>query len=233
LRAKVGDVASQRSALVRLAAVAAVIAVLVTTFAAFTIGDDDDDAAATTSTTSTSLSTEDLGPGARQLVDLLQAARESTYHARYEGTSPDAPDTVIRLETWQSPPRVRQDSELQTGGQLARTSSFVLPDGSVRCTRIGDSAWSCRPAAAGELQRDVISESVLQQLQDADVHVRSTEIDDVDVTCFTLTSTDGTSDLCLDAQGVTVRVQSHGSELRRVEMSDDVTDDVFEPPVAA
>jgi hypothetical protein len=195
LRAKVGDVASQRSALVRLAAVAAVIAVLVTTFAAFTIGDDDDDdAAATTSTTSTSLSTEDLGPGARQLVDLLQAARESTYHARYEGTSPDAPDTVIRLETWQSPPRVRQDSELQ---------------------------------------RDVISESVLQQLQDADVHVRSTEIDDVDVTCFTLTSTDGTSDLCLDAQGVTVRVQSNGSELRRVEMSDDVTDDVFEPPVAA
>lgn len=214
----------------RVLGVAAVVAVLVTTVAAFGIAGDDDDATAASST-STSISTSDLGPAARRLLDLLEGAREHTYHARYEGTSPDAPDSLIVLETWQAPPRVRQDSALRVGGQAARTSSFVLPEGGTRCTQLAEGPWSCRAAAAGELQGDVVSDAVIEQLQGSDVRVRATKVGDVDASCFTLTNAEGSNELCLDEDGVTVRVRAGGSELERVELSTDVDDSVFEPPV--
>jgi hypothetical protein len=211
--------------------VLAVIAVLVTTVATFTVtSSDDDDDTETTTTTVDAPDLEDLGETAQQLVRLLESAKTVTYHARFEGESPETPDSVIQLETWQRPPRVRQDSALSAAGQLARTSSFALPTGSVRCTRIAEAPWSCREAAEGELEGDAISESVLARLQGADVRIRATAIDDVDVTCFTLVDPEGTSELCLDEDGITVRVRAGGSELRRVELSKEFDDAVFEPP---
>jgi hypothetical protein len=204
-----------------------VIAVLLTTIATFGAVNDDPEPATTTTTTP---STEDLGPAAQQLVALLEEARDETYHARFEGSSPEAPDDVIRLETWQRPPLVRQDSSLSVGGQLARTSSFVLEDGGRRCTQVGDAPWSCRPAAEGELRADVISGTVLQRLQESDVRVRNTKIDGIDALCFTLTAPEGSSELCLDEQGITLNVRSSGSELKRVELTRDFEDSVFDPP---
>ena len=213
-------------------AVLAVVAVLVTTFATFVSIDTDETASPTTTTTTAPVSTEDLGPAAQELVALLEAAKDETYHAEFEGTSPESPDSVIRLETWQRPPFVRQDSSLTVAGQLARTASFALPDGGVRCTRIGEQPWSCRSAGPGELSADALSGSVLERLATSDVRVRSTAVDGVDVKCFTLTSaTEGSSELCVDEAGVAVRVRSGGSELRRVVFDAQVGDDsVFEPP---
>jgi hypothetical protein len=220
-----------------LAAVAVVIAMLLTTIAAFGGLGGDDDETRTTTTTTGSLSTEDLSDEAQQLVALLQAARDETYHASFEGSSPETGESAIRLETWQRPPRVRQDSQLSAAGQLARTSSFVLPEGGVRCTQLADAPWSCRAAQEGELGGDVVSASVLEQLEDSDVGLRSTQIDDVAVTCFTLTTRSGptegsSSELCLDERGITVRVRSGESELHRIELSSTFDDGVFEPPAS-
>ena len=225
-----------RSAVVtarRLLAVALVVAVVAATFAIFLPEDDDPPAATSTTSTTGPVSTEDLTEVGKELVGLLQRAREITYHAGYEGTSPDAAGASITLETWQKPPLIRQDSALTAAGEMARTSSFVLPDGGVRCTQVGDAPWTCRAAATGELRADPISGAVVEQLRDSDVRVRSTEVEGVDVRCFTLTSLEGAaSELCLDADGITVRVRAGGSELRRVAVSREFGDDVFEPPAA-
>lgn len=187
-------------------------------------GSDDDDVA--------EAATEDLSEEARDLVELLEAGRTTTYHVRYEGSSPDAPDTVIKLETWQRPPRVRQDSEVVAGGRIARTRSIVLPTGGVRCTSVASAPWTCREAAAGELRTDAVTADILQRLREGEVRSRFTTIDGRQVRCFTLTRAEGTTELCTNDDGVPIRVRAGASELQAVELSTDVGDDVFAPPAA-
>jgi hypothetical protein len=181
--------------------------------------------------TTTTVDVEGLSDEAQELVALLQRARAVTYHVRYEGRSPELPDATIRVETWQQPPRIRQDSELPVQGQLARTRTLVLPDGGARCTQIGEQPWQCRRSTAAESETDVVSGDVVEQLRTAEVRARHTTIDGREVRCFTLSlATGATSELCANADGVPVLVRAGDSELRLLLLDQDVPAGTFDPP---
>lgn len=207
-----------------MAAIAVVVALVGASLSVLSLldGEDDDTADAD--------ATAELSADAKDLVALLEKGRRTTYHVRYEGSSPDAPGTTIRLETWQRPPRVRQDSEVDTGGRLARTRSIVLPTGGIRCTSIAAAPWSCRQAGPNELRTDAVTDQVIQQLRTGKVRSRFTSVDGRAVRCFTLTQAEGTTELCADDDGIPVRIRAGKSELRAVSLGDDVGDEVFEPP---
>lgn len=164
---------------------------------------------------------------AQELIDLLATKDETTYHARYTGSSPEASE--VSLETWQLPPKVRQDSNLTIEDQRAQTSSFVLGSDQVRCVRIGEATpWSCQPG--GPADTDPLA-AMRSRLGEVDVSARDTTIGDRSVRCFEFTVEGATNELCLTAdRGIPVLIRAAGSELELVELDEDVTDDDFEPP---
>lgn len=212
----------------RFAAAAVVTAVIASTGIAFVVADDDPTDVDTTSTT---VDRKSLGPEARELLDLLERQRKATYHARYAAASPDLEGGAIRIETWQSPPRIRQDSEVRVAGQLAKTTSLALPGGAVRCTQIGDDPWQCRRVPAGQpTGAEPVSAQAVEQLRSGSVSARDTTIGGRAVRCFGLSVGEQSSELCLTGQGVTVRVSAGGSSLELAELETEVDDAVFEPP---
>lgn len=186
------------------------------------IGGDDD------STTSTTRPVK-LSEEAQELVDLLDKRDDSTYHARYQGTSPQV--GAIVLETWQSPPLARQDSELTAEGQMVRTATLVLESTEVRCTRIADTAWTCEegpitdPAASDPL-RDIRA-----RVGEGSVTASDAQIDGEAVRCFRFAIEGNTNELCLRADtGIPVTVNSGGSTLELVDLEEEVDQSVFVPP---
>jgi hypothetical protein len=199
-------------------------------------GDDSNDAAFTTPTVaSTTVDTEplELTGDAAELAGLLSLREATRYHARYEATS--AGGEPVTIETWQDPPRARQDSEVTSGGQVVRTRVLVDVDSQVQCVALAADEWQCRRAAVGETVSDPIA-AMRQRLGESDVSARDDIVDERAVRCFMLTATedDGTpteAELCaLPASGIPARVISGGSTLRLVELDETIPDDVFEPP---
>jgi hypothetical protein len=181
------------------------------------------------STTTTTTLPAHLSKTARDLVDLLAKKDTTTYHARYSGSSPDA--TAITLETWQLPPKVRQDSDLTVEGQRAQTSAFVLGPEQVRCVRIeGATDWTCQPGGAADT--DPLA-AIRARLGEIDVTARDTTISGHDVRCYEFTIDGATNELCLTLdQGIPVLVRASGSELTLLSLDDAVGEDDFTPPAA-
>ena len=180
-----------------------------------------------TATTTTTAAPVTLTGTARELYDLLATKDEATYHARYDGSSPDV--TALSLETWQMPPNVRQDSDLTVGGQQAQTSSFVLGSTQVRCVRLtSSSAWTCQPG--GTADTDPLA-SIRDRLDEVDVTARDTTLGGRTVRCFQFTVDGASNELCLTPdQGIPVLVRASGSELNLTLLDEDVAEDDFVPP---
>lgn len=168
----------------------------------------------------------ELSGDARELFDLLQTKDEATYHAVYTGRSPEASD--VRLETWQRPPDIRQDSDLTIDGQRAQTSSFVLGSESIRCLRLGEGTWTCQPG--GPSDTDPLA-AIRQRLGEVDVTARDTTVGEHDVRCFAFTVEGDANELCLtEDRGIPVLVRAGGSELQLQSLDDGVGDADFVPP---
>jgi hypothetical protein len=201
-------------------------AVLVTLLVAALVGTAaltrQDDSSTTTTTVPPSLSGT-----ARELFDLLRAKDSVTYHARYEGSSPEV--AALALETWQLPPNVRQDSDLTVSGQRAQTSSFLLDSTQVRCVRLAvQGAWTCQPGGTADI--DPLA-SIRERLDEVEVTARDTTIGDRAVRCFQFTVDGATNELCLiPEKGIPVLVRASGSELNLIVLDEDVTEDDFVPP---
>ena len=183
--------------------------------------------------TSTTLSRNDLEPAATELLDLLERGRSLDYHARYRGVSPDV-DGEILLETWQSPPRIRQDSELNAGGNAIRTRTIGDGVNVVRCGQI-DGAWTCQPSAASTDPLGPVSNATIDQITRGSVGVRDTTVDGRAARCFTLRVDQGNSELCTTTDGIVLKVASAGSEIELVELDLDpeLDEGVFTPPTEA
>jgi hypothetical protein len=179
----------------------------------------------TTTTTTTAPVT--LTGTARELYDLLAQKDEATYHARYDGSSPEV--SALSLETWQQPPNVRQDSDLTVSGQQAQTSSFVLGTTQVRCVRLtAAGAWTCQPG--GTADTDPLA-AIRDRLDEIEVSARDTTISGRAVRCFQFTVDGAANELCITPdRGIPVLVRAAGSELRLTELDDDVAEDDFVPP---
>lgn len=182
-----------------------------------------DDTATTTTTAPVTLTGNAL-----ELFNLLATKDDATYHARYDGSSPEV--SALSLETWQQPPNVRQDSDLTVDGQRAQTSSFVLDATQVRCVRLADAAWTCQPGGSGDT--DPLA-AIRDRLDEIDVTARDTTISGRTVRCFQFTVDGASNELCLTPDlGIPVLVRASGSELDLTQLDDDVADDVFVPPAA-
>ncbi len=208
------------------------IAVIVTvlfgaTVAALGRGGADDEP---TSTTTDSVAREDLSADAQELLTLLERKEDETYHAVYEGSSPEAPGGV-RLESWQAPPAARQDTVLAASGQAASTTTIVSPDGTYRCTALGvDQPVTCRALPGAEAGAADPVGAIIDRLTEGTVIRERTSIDRRAVDCFTLTTGEGVTELCLNDVGIPVRVLADGSELRLVSLDTDVPSEIFLPP---
>jgi hypothetical protein len=183
------------------------------------------------SATTSSTRPVELSPEAQELAGLLARRDDAVYHARYQGTSPDVDG--LTLESWQRPPRVRQDSEMRSGVQVVRTSVVDGPDGRTQCVRLGDEPRQCRPAVQGESVDDPLA-AIRERLGHGEVTARDEVIQGRPVRCFALTAVDATADLCLlPANGIPMRVVSGGSRLALVALDETVDDEAFVPPAAS
>jgi len=209
-----------------------VVAVVVTLLVAATLGalgssGNEDDVGRGAST---SIRPEDLTEEAQLLLELLDRRDSQTYHAVYEGTSPESP-SGIRLESWQAPPSARQDTALNVSGSAASTSTIVSPEGSYRCTRLGpEQPLECRALPGADLSATDPLGEMVGRIAESDVTHERTTIDRRDVDCFTLDAPEGTTELCVTEDGIPVRVEAEGSLLRLVVLDEEVPSAVFTPP---
>lgn len=171
-------------------------------------------------------------PDTAELGELLEAGRTGTHHARYvlADESPEAVASPVELEVWRDGGRLRQDTASEVEGQAVHTSSFVLDDTVVLCTRAGEADWSCAESTPSGTESAGIIGTVLDQLAGSEVTPRDDEIDGRTVRCFAFSGADGDGDLCVTPEGVPVRLQYQGAAMNLTELDDDVPDDAFEPP---
>ena len=165
----------------------------------------------------------------RQLLDLLARRDRQTYHARYTGTAPQT--SSITLESWQRPPRVRQDSEVVVQGQKAHTAAFVLDEGAVRCTQLGGAPWTCARTDS-VANADPLS-AIRSRLGQGAVEARDTTVGGRAVRCFRFTAEGATNELCvIPDRGIPVTVRAGESKLELQALDDAVAPEVFTPPAA-
>lgn len=221
----------------RIVLVVAAAGLLATTVGVVATRDDsgqDPASAGTSSTTTTSepdVSVDDLDGPARELVELLADGRASTYHARYTGSAATGEGGPLTLETWAKQGRFRQDTVVDVGGQAFHRANFVLPGEGASCTRLGDTPWSCDAVPAAELEgAELLGGNTLDQLRRAAVGVTDGVVADRPARCFSITYDARTTELCVSAEGVPLRIRSQSSELVIDELEGDVDDGVFSVP---
>jgi hypothetical protein len=181
------------------------------------------------STTTTTAESAEPSAGAKELADLLDKRDDATYHARYQGSSPDTGSIV--LETWQEPPLSRLNSEVQSQGQVVQASTLVLASSEVHCARSGEEPWRCQETAITDPSAADPLAEMRSRLDQASVTASDAQVGGVAVRCFRF-AIDGTTDeLCLRADtGIPVSVTSGDSRLDLVEVQDAVDPTAFDPP---
>jgi len=230
----------RRSQTTRVIAAVAVVAILPLTAVAIIGGGGDDDvdtegsvSTSSTSTTAvvttTSIAREDLPPEAQELLDLVDRGRASTFHARYTVLSPALGESAssAELEVWRDGDRIRQDTSVIEAGGVVRTSAFGSPGGTIGCQQPAGGSWACQRVADEPFDpsEDFIS-GILALLGSAPVAVSDTTVGPYEGRCYELEA----ATLCLDDEGVPLRVDAGGTSYEVVELDDEVSDGDFEPP---
>ena len=206
---------------------AAAIALLVSMIGAIALTLRPDDPASDTAKATDTPSIDDLEGAAKELVELLERDRTSTFHAVYEVTSADFAGASVAFETWRRPPNVRSDITVTKPDGIVRTRQLVLETGAVACQQADDTPWQC--AKSPDLN-DPFQGDILEQVASAEkVTAADRTIDGRDVRCFTLIQSEMTAEFCATPDGVPVLVESAGTSLRLTSLEDEVGD-VFEPP---
>lgn len=169
----------------------------------------------------------------QELLALLEAGAELTYHATYtvEG-DPAVIGNELRIEVWRSDGRVRQDMYQTTDRAVIETASFLLAgEQAVSCQRIDQSEWRCaRQSSTDELTASGMFGNIARELEGADVLATDEEVAGRPARCFSLTAPSGEVSQCVSEEGIPLRLRGGGAELRLSELSDDVPEDIFTPP---
>lgn len=203
--------------------------------------DDDDDPAATELPSSPSLPPPvrgEVNAAGEELLLLLDRAEEGRYHAQYEVEGdPAVIGGEMTLELWRDGGRSRRDTHIVSSDGSADTTTIVDADGGVAtCNRVDGADWTCfEPEPTGEDGDDATADgdvigSVRDQLAGTDVQARDDEIDGREVRCFQFPTDEGPGDICVDVDGVVVRLASGETAMVLTDLDDDVPGDVFEAP---
>jgi hypothetical protein len=198
----------------------------------------DDKGPSSSSATGVTPTTAPLAPGqtrpptaaGTELTRLIDAGRSQTFHARYAATSTD-PATAgsqVTLDLWRKPPKEREELVQSSGGRTVRSAGFLLPPLSVLCRQTDPSApWAC--ANTPQTQADDLLKGVTGEVAGQAAGARDDTVASRPVRCFGVPG-DQPSELCLTAQGITARLTTGASKIELVDLSFDVSDDVFTPP---
>lgn len=188
---------------------------------------DDDPGEPTLSDVPSSVDAPADGEGS-QLLDLLAAGADRTFHATYEAEVTDQDVAgALTLELYRADGHVRQDSVVVAQGQEARTAAIQSPDGEViSCIQQGE--WIC---ASQQQEANDLFGSLAAQLEGQDVTTTEVTILDMAGTCYTLADETGTSELCVSSDGIPLRITaSDGTALELTAFVEDVDPAVFDPP---
>lgn len=169
----------------------------------------------------------------QELLDLLEAGNERTYHASYAVTGdPDVIGDELRIDVWRRDGAVRQDLHQVTANGTVDTASFISPDGEVvGCQRIDEGAWTCALQSAGdEFTEAGLFGTLARELEGADVTATDDTVADRDARCFTVARSGGEESQCMSLDGIPLSRVGGGAELVLDDLSEDVPDDIFTPP---
>lgn len=173
----------------------------------------------------------DVDAEAEEFIELLDAGRALTYHATYEASGePAVTGNELRVEVWHRDGRIRQDGRQATDSATVETIALLIGDAEpIACSRVDAADWHCSEQAESNLD---IFRAVAGDLAAKDVTVMDTEIAGRAARCFTVPTDDGEITECLAEDGIPLRLSGPDTELVLVDLSNDVPDDVFTPPVA-
>lgn len=184
------------------------------------------------STATSEPSSETFGPD-DELIALLRRGRDLVYNAAYsvQSSDPEVAGGRLTLEVWRSPPRVRQDSDNQTDGQQAK--SAAIKDGKlVRCEQPSGGSWKCVNTSEAEASDfDNLVDRIAEEVKISRVTAVDDTVNGREARCFNLSSRGGdVTQVCVDRDGVPVRIASADSKLEITRLSRSVNNRVFDPP---
>jgi hypothetical protein len=171
---------------------------------------------------------------AQELTTLTRKGQDLTYHAVYEVAGTQPTDGDLKIELWRKEGRIRQDQEIRARGQVLRTAGFRLGDRTISCVREEGKAWACQavPQVSDEATPppDPLVTAVVGELANKEVKAKDDEVGGRDARCFTISDSTQSSELCITEDGVPVRIRTGQATMELTELSDEVDDDIFDPP---
>lgn len=205
----------RRSQLVVIIAVGGVLALAVVVALVVVVGGGSDEDASPSRPTAPPLT----GP-ARDYVQLTQQGAAQAYSATYELIDDGAPGTVETERVWRGGDQLRIARETRPAdGPPVRSQTFVGRGRVIGCSQTGDEPWSCAPAP--NVTPDAYQLFGLPTASElAVVGVTSSEarIGGEAGRCFTLGSGAASSEICLSADGIPLRMTAGptGREVREL-----------------
>ena len=177
-------------------------------------------------------SAPDDDPGA-ELVAALKRGRALTYNAAYtvQSNDPEVAGGSLTIELWRKPPKVRQDTDNQADAKQARTAA-IKSEKLIRCAQPAGGPWSCEMAAESETSDfDNLVDRVEAEVAVSKVTKSSEKVNGRDANCYVLKAHGGdVTQVCVDADGIPLRIASSDSRIEIARMSRAVNDNVFAPP---
>lgn len=175
-------------------------------------------------------SVDAVAPEGNELLDLLAAGAELTFHATYAAEATDGEvQGQLELDLYRDAGWVRQDTTVVAGDQQARTRAILSPDGVVTSCLEQSGEWAC---ARSSQDADDVFGTLAEQLAGGDVTTSSATVAGIDATCHTLVDDTGRSELCVSEDGIPVRITAaDGTTMQLTELEREVDRAAFEPPV--
>lgn len=161
-----------------------------------------------------------------ELVRALDAGQALTYYARYN----DFGAGGSSLEMWRRPPLFRQRFETAAAGVAGRTDVFVSGNDVTTCAEVGGMPQTCTSVpGGGAIGLDPIR-AAADSLAGTDLVKSSDSVSGRNAQCFEARRSGAKGEVCVNADGIPLRVSAGELRLELVELTDAVDDAVLQPP---
>lgn len=169
-----------------------------------------------------------LDTEAQSLADLLEIGQSATYHATYEATGGENP---YRLDVYRRAGDFRQESTSETAQGETRTAGLLVDGVAIVCNQPAGEEWICSETTGTDDSATLgVFGTLVEGLAGREVTESTDTIDGRSVRCFAYELDAGPGRICVDAEGVPIRVETSGTTLELVEFEEEVDESVFEPP---
>jgi len=180
----------------------------------------------------TTLDPSTLSAEAQELLALVEAGRVGTFHVVYEARSSelDAAGSSAVLELWRRGEEVRQETVLTEAGVSNRMIAIGGPAGTISCEQPPGQELACRQVSDEALgPTDDLLATIVGLLPTGEVTARDETVAASAARCFAVVDGDTEAELCLNADGVPLRIADDVLVLEATMLDRAVTDATFVP----